>query len=135
MSGFTPFKKHANKFNYTPRYYDPDLEEFRERRAAKSGEASESKGDGGYVAGQYIRRQREARNEQMRRDAAERKNRRMMGMVVVIVVVAIVIFVIVPRVAQMFSMAERAKPEPVGEEQFFDPYQPLRIVPNDYNGE
>ena len=24
MSGFTPFKKHANKFNYLPRYYDPE---------------------------------------------------------------------------------------------------------------
>lgn len=134
MSGFTPFKKHANKFNYTPRYYDPDLEEFRERRAAKSGETPEQKGDGGYVAGQYIRRQREARNEQMRQEAAERKNRRMIGMVAVIVVVAIVVFLIVPRVAQMFSLAKRAA-EPAGEEQFFDPYQPLRVVPNDYNGE
>ena len=26
MLGFTPFKKHANKFNYIPRYYDPEKE-------------------------------------------------------------------------------------------------------------
>ena len=30
MLGFTPFKKHANKFNYIPRYYDPE----KERRAS-----------------------------------------------------------------------------------------------------
>ena len=24
MLGFSPFKKHANKFNYIPRYYDPE---------------------------------------------------------------------------------------------------------------
>ena len=32
MSGFTPFKKHANKFNYLPRYYDPEKEERDRRR-------------------------------------------------------------------------------------------------------
>ena len=26
MLGFSPFKKHANKFNYIPRYYDPEKE-------------------------------------------------------------------------------------------------------------
>ena len=26
MLGFTPFKRHANKFNYIPRYYDPEEE-------------------------------------------------------------------------------------------------------------
>ena len=26
MLGFTPFKRHANKFNYIPRYYDPEKE-------------------------------------------------------------------------------------------------------------
>lgn len=30
MSFFSPYKRHANKFNYTPRYYDPAREE-RER--------------------------------------------------------------------------------------------------------
>ena len=28
MLGFTPFKKHANKFNYIPRYYDPEKDEI-----------------------------------------------------------------------------------------------------------
>ena len=26
MLGFTPFKRHPNKFNYIPRYYDPEKE-------------------------------------------------------------------------------------------------------------
>jgi len=38
MSGFTPFKKHANKFNYLPRYYDPEKEERDRRRAERRGE-------------------------------------------------------------------------------------------------
>lgn len=33
MLGFTPFKKHANKFNYIPRYYDPEKEAREQRRA------------------------------------------------------------------------------------------------------
>ena len=31
MLGFTPFKRHPNKFNYIPRYYDPE-KEAREQR-------------------------------------------------------------------------------------------------------
>ena len=26
MLGFSPYKKHANKFNYIPRSYDPEKE-------------------------------------------------------------------------------------------------------------
>ena len=38
MLGFTPFKKHANKFNYIPRYYDPEKEAREQRRAELRGE-------------------------------------------------------------------------------------------------
>ena len=44
MSGFTPFKKHANKFNYLPRYYDPEKEERDRRRAELRGERAEDAG-------------------------------------------------------------------------------------------
>ena len=37
MLGFTPFKKHANRFQYTPRYYDPQKEAREQRRAVLSG--------------------------------------------------------------------------------------------------
>ena len=56
MSGFTPFKKHANKFNYLPRYYDPEKEERDRRRAELRGERAEDAGKE-YKPGQYIRTQ------------------------------------------------------------------------------
>ena len=54
MLGFTPFKKHANKFNYIPRYYDPEKEAREQRRAELRGERAEDAG-GEYRPGQYIR--------------------------------------------------------------------------------
>ena len=41
MLGFSPFKKHANKFNYIPRYYDPEKEAREARRAELHGERSD----------------------------------------------------------------------------------------------
>ena len=41
MLGFSPFKKHANKFNYIPRYYDPEAERRAQRRAELRGERPE----------------------------------------------------------------------------------------------
>ena len=38
MLGFSPFKKRANKFNYTPRYYDPEKEAREQRRAEMFGQ-------------------------------------------------------------------------------------------------
>ena len=60
MLGFTPFKRHANKFNYIPRYYDPEKEAREQRRAELRGERAED-GDREYRPGQYIRTQRDAR--------------------------------------------------------------------------
>ena len=54
MLGFTPFKRHANKFNYIPRYYDPEKEAREQRRAELRGERAED-GDGEYRPAQYIR--------------------------------------------------------------------------------
>ena len=54
MLGFSPFKKHANKFNYIPRYYDPEEERRAQRRAELLGESPEhAKHE--YVPGQYVR--------------------------------------------------------------------------------
>ena len=38
MGFFSPHKRHANQFNYTPRYYDPAKEERELRRAELRGE-------------------------------------------------------------------------------------------------
>ena len=136
MLGFSPFKKHANQFNYKPRYYDPEVEALRERRAERGEQQSERKGENVYVAGEYIRRRREERNEHRRQEAADRKKRGMIRMLIMIVIVALAIFVVVPRVAEMFDLAKQntaAQSAPAEEE--FDPYRPIRVVPNDYQGE
>lgn len=136
MLGFSPFKKHANQFNYKPRYYDPEVEALRERRAERGEQQSERKGENVYVAGEYIRRRREERNEYRRQEAADRKKRGMIRMLIMIVIVALAIFVVVPRVAEMFDLAKQnaaATSAPAEEE--FDPYRPIRVVPNDNQGE
>ena len=60
MLGFTPFKRHPNKFNYIPRYYDPEKEAREQRRAELRGERAEDAGRE-YKPGQNIRTQRDAR--------------------------------------------------------------------------
>ena len=60
----------------------------------------------------------------------------MIRMLIMIVIVALAIFVVVPRVAEMFDLAKQntaATSAPAEEE--FDPYRPIRVVPNDYQGE
>lgn len=72
MLGFTPFKRHPNKFNYIPRYYDPEKEAREQRRAELRGERAED-ADREYQPGQYIRTQREARDA--RRSNEEERGR------------------------------------------------------------
>ena len=67
MLGFTPFKKHANKFHYVPRYYDPEKEARELRRAELRGERAED-AEREYRPGQYIRTQRDARAARRERD-------------------------------------------------------------------
>ena len=66
MLGFTPFKKHANKFNYIPRYYDPEKEAREQRRAELHGRRYDEE-TSEYRPGQYIRTQREARSNRRSR--------------------------------------------------------------------
>lgn len=133
MLGFTPFKKHANKFNYIPRYYDPEKERREERRAELRGERSED-ADREYRPGQYIRTQREAR-------AAHRSDRDRQGRTKIwkmaggAVLVLLFIYLLYPRLADVFIRAQRTpeKVQPRTEE--FNPYVPITVVPNDYKEE
>ena len=59
MGLFTPAKKHPNRFNYTPRYYDPVKEEREQRRAELRGERLDESGE--YTPGKYIKAKSEAR--------------------------------------------------------------------------
>lgn len=130
MLGFSPFKKRANKFNYVPRYYDPEKEAREQRRAELYGERTEDTG-GEYRPGQYIRTQREAR-------AARRVNRDEQGrmkiwkMAAAAVLVLLFIYLLYPRLAEVFIKAQTTpvRALPVTEE--FNPYTPITVVPNDY---
>ncbi len=134
MLGFAPFKKHANRFNYTPRYYDPQKEAREQRRAELSGRRLED-ADREYVPGQYIRTQREARAARRAQDARDGQLR-MWKMVVGIALVLLFVGILYPRLADVFMRAQRQAPvAPQAEFGEFDPYAPITIVPNDYQEE
>lgn len=129
MLGFTPFKKHANKFNYVPRYYDPAKEAREQRRAELRGERSED-GAREYRPGQYIRTQREARNA--RRDGEQDRGRlRIWKMAAAAVLVLLFVYLLYPRLAAYF-MQPRTAPAQSEQAAEFDPTAPITVVPNDY---
>lgn len=146
MLGFTPFKKHANKFNYIPRYYDPEKEAREQRRAELRGERAEDAGRE-YRPGQYIRTQREARAARRTREE-ERGRMRIWKMAAGAVLVLLFIYLLYPRLADMLlrsrtapAAAETAAPARTEPRDAFDQShvsdvewqeQPIVIVPNDY---
>ena len=135
MKGFTPFKKSANRFNYIPRYYDPAKEARDNRRAELKGERSEDV-NREYRPGQYIRTQRDARSARRGKDSSSSTNRIfVMGGVAVIVL--LFVYILYPRVVGVFKTAATTptRVETVIEEDAFNPYTPITIVPNDYQEE
>lgn len=121
MLGFTPFKRHANKFNYIPRYYDPEKEAREQRRAELRGERVED-GDREYRPGQYIRTQRDARAA--RRSKEDDKGRmRIWKMAGAAVIVLLFIYILI-RSSPMCScvpVRRRHRPNPL-------PPNPLRAT-------
>ncbi len=150
MLGFTPFKKHANRFNYIPRYYDPEKEAREQRRAELRGERSEDAGRE-YRPGQYIRTQREARAAH-RAERADRDRTRVLKMGAGAVLVLLFIYMLYPRLADVFVRAQRAAgaeaaaidapaapadgPRDISDISEVEwQAQPITIVPNDYEEE
>ncbi len=103
MLGFTPFKRHPNKFNYIPRYYDPEKEAREQRRAELRGERAED-ADREYQPGQYIRTQREARDAR-RSNEEERGRIRVLKMAAGAVLVLLFIYLLYPKLAELFLRA------------------------------
>lgn len=137
MGAFTPFKRRANDFKYTPRYYDPAKEAREERREEMFGRRSDDGGEGGYQPGQYIRRQREARSA---RNKSNNKNStmKMWISVAVVLVVAYMGSMLYNKLVEMFGLTENTSPrteQTVSEYDEFDPTAPITIVPNDYEEE
>lgn len=138
MGWFSPYKRHANSFNYKPRFYDTDKEAREQRRAELRGERIED--DGEYTPGKYIKAKREARElkrEQEAKKAGAEKQMKMWTMIVGLMLVAALIYILVPRLGAIFEMATTDSATKQYERQQqeveeFDPYAPLIIVPNDY---
>ncbi len=137
MAGFlTPFKRRPNQFKYTPRFYDPKKEERDLRRAELRGSRPESAADGEYVAGEYLRRQREAR--ETRRGKSKRGGGKSMWfMVMGIAIVFLLSYMLIPRLVGAFIQGGTTTEKRTEADEYkeFDPYAPIRIVPNDYKGE
>ncbi|MBO5044197.1 MAG: hypothetical protein J6C45_04100 [Alistipes sp.] len=142
MGFFSPHKRHANKFNYTPRYYDPAKEERERRRAELRGErrADENSGSGEYEPGQYIRAKREAREARLAQEKKQKNSDKRMNMWVMglgLILLVVFIYVLVPRIGAIFEMATSDSSSKQVERQMkeyeeFNPYAPIVIVPNDY---
>ena len=146
MLGFTPFKKHANKFNYIPRYYDPEKEAREQRRAELRGERAEEAGRE-YRPGQYIRTQREARAARRSREEATGRVR-IWKMAAGAVLVLLFIYILYPRLADAVLRSrtapvrvEAAAEETAAPRDAFDQShisetewqeQRIVVVPNDY---
>ena len=134
MGLFSPVKKHANKFRYIPRYYDPEKERREQRRRELHGTSSELD-SAEYQPGQYIRTQREARRVAQQRNEGGRKMPSMMLLMLVALLV-IVVYMLYPRIIEAFSTARTSPEEQMQQEiEEFNPYAPITIVPNDYKEE
>ena len=135
MGIFTPYKRHANKFNYTPRYYDPDKEERERRRQELRGERLDDSGE--YAPGQYIQAKRDARLSRAAEQTSGNGNRmRMWALGVGVMLLFLFIYILIPRIASIVDMAttdnSATSTQEVREVEEFDPYAPIIIVPNDY---
>ncbi len=131
MLGFTPFKKHANKFNYIPRYYDPEKEAREQRRAELHGRRYDEE-TGEYRPGQYIRTQREARSN--RRSRTNNGRMRIWLYLGIAFLALLFIQMVYPRLAAYFTgqSAAPVQTEVSIEYGDFDPSVPITVVPNDY---
>ena len=147
MGLFTPAKKHPNRFNYIPRYYDPVKEAREQRRRELRGERGadidDAVAEGNYKPGDYLRRRKAMRIERKSAEGNERSGKRspIMTLALVAVFVLLLAYLLVPRVVALMNGAQTAQTateqsngntSTKTEEAEFDPYAPIVIVPNDY---
>lgn len=136
MGLFTPHKKRPNQFNYIPRFFDPEKERREARRRELRGESSDD--DTPYTPGKYVRTVRQARAERKEQQKNNSKTPRAVFFFGIAIVI-IVAYMLVPRIVNMIAMAGK-KSNPMVEQaemenEVFNPYAPIIIVPNDYNTE
>ena len=136
MGLFTPHKKRPNQFNYIPRYFDPEKERREARRRELRGESVND--DTPYTPGKYIRTVRDARKE---RKAQQKSNNQTPRALIVfgIAIVILIVYMLVPRIVNIITLAgKQSNPEVRQaeiENETFNPYAPITIVPNDFQEE
>ncbi len=131
MLGFSPFKKRANKFNYTPRYYDPAKEAREQRRAEMFGKRDDKSDTGEYTPGQYNRTKHDARMANRREQTSTSQNKLMIT-VAVVVLLLLVIYLLYPRLLGAFQTANKQTVPTEAAQEEFNSATPIVIVPNDY---
>ncbi len=136
MGLFSPPKRRPNQFNYIPRYFDPEKERRDARRRELRGQSGNDTTE--YIPGKYIRTVREARAE---RKAQQKQSNSTPRAVIAfgIAIIVVIIYMLVPRIVNIVTLAgKKTNPEVVQSElenQTFNPYTPITIVPNDYTEE
>ena len=136
MSIFRPHKTKPRQFNYIPRFYDPEKERREARRRELRGESSDDNTP--YTPGKYVRTVRQARAERKEQQKNDRKTPRTVLFFGVAIII-IIAYMLVPRVVNIITMAGK-KSNPIVEQaemenEVFNPYTPITIVPNDYTEE
>lgn len=145
MGLFSPYKRHANRFNYIPRFFDPEKERREMRRAELRGERSDDEGE--YTPGKYIRTQREARAAR-REESQRNQNRPVWKLLLGAVAMLLLIALLLPRLVAVFQTAGRSAQEEAlptwqpreqsgeldqsGISDLEWQAQPITVVPNDY---
>ena len=144
MGLFSPYKRHANRFNYIPRFFDPEKERREQRRAELRGERSDAP-EGEYIPGQYIRTQREARAAR-RTDESAQRNRSVWKLVLGAALLLLLVSMLLPRLIGAFQQAKQSPASAAEwvERKAADAFdqsgisdvewqaQPITVVPNDY---
>ena len=132
MGWFTPYKRKANEFKYTPRYFDADKERREQRRRELCGESS-ADADAEYQVGRYIRTQRAARAE-ARAARGNRGRHQPIVLLAGIVLIVLLAYMLYSRIVSAFATTQTAEQSRTQSEEF-NPYTPITVVPNDYKEE
>lgn len=142
MGAFTPFKRHANSFNYKPRHYDPKKEAMEQRRVELRGFRRDSKEvendhESGYQPGQYIRAQSAARSARrsVERKSGAKSKLRMYIMIAVVAALGVMGSMLYNKLVEMVNrptIQQSIKSQAESEYEEFNPHTPITIVPNDY---
>ncbi len=131
MKGFTPVKKRAKQFNYIPRYYDPKKDARDERLAELRGVRSDDS-EREYKPGDYIRTKSEARLNRMERESSG-GSRSTTFLILGVILLFLFGYMILPRIISAFEIGNTQTQTKTQVDEFeeFDPYAPLRVIPNE----